>query len=284
MTDLLQHEIPFRLGCFFAVLLAMMLWEWRWPRRPLVLSRIRRWPANLGIIMVDSIVLRLVFPVLATGAAGLAAVNGWGLFHVLNTPFWLAFIASLLLLDLVIYTQHVVFHKVPALWRLHRMHHTDLDFDVTTALRFHPLEIVLSMLVKLAVVVLLGAPPVAVMLFEVILNATAMFNHGNVELPKRWDQALRWMLVTPDMHRVHHSVRAEETDSNFGFNLPWWDRLFGTYRDQPHEGHTSMTIGLGYFCDWRATRLYGLLLQPFLNAEPAPLTPHPNLPPPEEGR
>ncbi len=270
MTALLNHESAIRLSCFLAVLLAMMLWEWRRPRRSLGLPRARRWPANLGIVVVDSVVLRLAFPVLAVGAAQVAAANGWGLFHWLNAPFELACIASLLLLDLAIYAQHVAFHKVPALWRLHRMHHTDLDFDVTTALRFHPLEIVLSMSIKLAVVVLLGAPAVAVMLFEVILNATAMFNHGNVRLPLRLDRVLRWMLVTPDMHRVHHSILPEETDSNFGFNLPWWDRLFGTYRDQPRAGHAGMTIGLDYFRDWRATRLYGLLIQPFLNPEPVP--------------
>ena len=263
MIELLRHESIIRLGCFFTVLLAMMLWEWRRPRRTLSLPRTRRWPANLGIIVVDSIVLRLVFPILAVGVAGLAEARGWGLFNGMEAPFWLAFIASLLLLDLIIYAQHVVFHKIPLLWRLHRMHHTDLDFDVTTALRFHPLEIVLSMLIKLAVVILLGAPAVAVMVFEVILNATAMFNHGNVGLPPWLDQRLRWLLVTPDMHRVHHSVLVEETDSNFGFNLPWWDRLFGTYRDQPREGHTGMTIGLESFRDGRATGLYGLLLQPF---------------------
>ena len=279
MTALHHNEPIIRLACFFAVLLAMMLWEWRKPRRALSLPRARRWPANLGIIMVDSIVLRLVFPVLAVGAAELAAARGWGLFHGLNAPFWLALPASLLILDLAIYTQHVVFHKVAVLWRLHRMHHTDLDFDVTTALRFHPLEIVLSMLIKLVLVTLLGVPAVAVMLFEVTLNATAMFNHGNVGLPQRLDRALRWILVTPDMHRVHHSIRPEETDSNFGFNLPWWDRLFGTYRDQPRDGHAGMTIGLEYFRDRRATRLYGLLLQPFLNpasgSTPAPTPSNP---------
>ncbi len=279
MTALHHNEPIIRLACFFAVLLAMMLWERRKPRRALSLPRARRWPANLGIVVVDSIVLRLVFPVLAVGAAELAAARGWGLFHGLNAPFWLALPASLLILDLAIYTQHVVFHKVAVLWRLHRMHHTDLDFDVTTALRFHPLEIVLSMLIKLVLVTLLGVPAVAVMLFEVILNATAMFNHGNVGLPRRLDRALRWILVTPDMHRVHHSIRPEETDSNFGFNLPWWDRLFGTYRDQPRDGHAGMTIGLEYFRDRRATRLYGLLLQPFLNpasgSTPAPTPSNP---------
>jgi len=267
MTDLLAHESAIRLGCFLGVLLAMMGWEWRLPRRAPSLPRARRWPANLGIVAVDSAVLRLAFPVLAVGAAQLAETRGWGLFHWLNAPFWPAFVASMLLLDLTIYAQHVAFHKIPLLWRLHRMHHTDLDFDVTTALRFHPLEIVLSMLIKWAVVVLLGAPPVAVLVFEVVLNATAMFNHGNVRLPPRLDRALRWLVVTPDMHRVHHSIRREETDSNFGFNLPWWDRLFGTYRDQPRDGHSGMTIGLEYFRDWRATRLDRLLLQPFLTPE-----------------
>lgn len=265
MTDLLRYESAIRLGCFLAVLVLMMGWEWRQPRRLLSLPRAQRWPANLGIIVVDSLVVRLVFPVLAVGAAELAEAKGWGLFHALDAPFGLALVASLLLLDLIIYAQHVLFHKLPLLWRLHRMHHTDLDFDVTTALRFHPLEIVLSMLIKLAVVMLLGTPPLAVLLFEMILNATAMFNHGNARLPERWDRALRWLVVTPDMHRVHHSIRVEETDSNFGFNLPWWDRLFGTYRDQPRDGHAGMTIGLEYFRDWRAITLTGLLLQPFLN-------------------
>ncbi len=264
MTDLLHYEPIIRLSCFLGVLLAMRGWEWRWPHRTLSLSRARRWPANLAIILIDSGVLRWLFPVLAVGMAELAENRNWGLFHGLNAPFWLALVATLLLLDLTIYAQHVAFHKIPLLWRLHRMHHTDLDFDVTTALRFHPLEIALSMLLKLAVVVLLGAPPVAVMLFEVILNATALFNHGNVRLSRKLDRALRWVLVTPDMHRVHHSIHREETDSNFGFNLPWWDRLFGTYRDQPRDGHVGMTIGLEYFRDWRATRLDGLLLQPFL--------------------
>ncbi|MCC6136308.1 MAG: sterol desaturase family protein [Candidatus Contendobacter sp.] len=264
MTDLLHYESAIRLGCFFTVLLAMLGWEWRRPRRMLSLHRIQRWPANLGIVIVDSLVLRLTFPVLAVGVASAAEAQGWGLLPWLHAPFWPALIASLLLLDLTIYGQHVLFHRIPILWRLHRMHHTDLDFDATTALRFHPLEIVLSMLIKLGVVLALGALPVAVLLFEVILNAAVMFNHGNVTLPKRLDRWLRWIVVTPDMHRVHHSVRMEETSSNFGFNLPWWDRLFGTYRDQPQDGHTGMTIGLEYFRDWRATRLDGLLIQPFL--------------------
>lgn len=269
MRFLIHYEPFIRPACFALVLLAMMLWERRWPRRPLSLTRQARWPANLGIVVVDSVVVRLVFPVLAVGAAEVAAARGWGLFAWLDAPFGLALVLSLLALDLAIYAQHVLFHKLPLLWRLHRMHHTDLDFDVTTALRFHPLEIVLSMLIKLALVLLLGAPAVAVLLFEIILNATAMFNHSNVGLPPRLDRLLRWIVVTPDMHRVHHSIRREETDSNFGFNLPWWDRLLGTYREQPRDGHSGMTIGLEIFRDWRATTLSGLLLQPFMKEHSA---------------
>ncbi len=270
MQSLLQHETAVRLGCFLAVLLLMALGEWRRPRRPLSLPRSRRWPAKLGIVVVDSVVLRWTVPVLAVGAAVRAETQGWGLFNLLETPFWLACIASLLLLDLAIYTQHVVFHKVPWLWRLHRVHHTDTHIDVTTALRFHPLEIVLSMLLKIALVLLLGAPAVAVLLFEVILNATALFNHSNVQLPERLERWLRLIIVTPDMHRVHHSIYRDETDSNFGFNLPWWDHLFGTYRAQPRDGHTGMTIGLDIFRDHRSVALHWLLLQPFLKPVPAP--------------
>lgn len=261
----LDHESVIRLSSFLTVLLAMMLWEQRQPRRSLSLGRWQRWPANLGIIVVDSLILRLIFPLLAVEAAHWAAMNHWGLLAWLNAPTSIAIGASIILLDLAIYAQHVLFHKVGLLWRLHRMHHTDLDLDVTTALRFHPLEIVLSMLLKLLLVITLGAPPLAVMLFEIILNATAMFSHSNIQLPLPVDRILRRFLVTPDMHRVHHSVRREETDSNFGFNLACWDRWFGTYREQPRDGHERMQIGLTQFRDWRATRLDGLLLQPFLN-------------------
>jgi sterol desaturase/sphingolipid hydroxylase (fatty acid hydroxylase superfamily) len=264
MTILLQRESAIRLGCFLAILLLMALWEWRRPRRSLSLARSRRWPANLGMVIVDSLILRWLLPILAVGAAIEAQHHGWGLFNQLETPFWFACIVSLLLLDLVIYAQHVVFHKVPLLWRLHRVHHSDTNIDVTTALRFHPFEIVLSMLLKIVVVVLLGAPAVAVLLFEVILNATAMFNHSNVQLPAGLESWLRLVIVTPDMHRVHHSVHRDETDSNFGFNLPWWDHLFGTYRAQPRDGHTGMTIGLNIFRDRRSVGLHWLLLQPFI--------------------
>lgn len=265
MSDwLLHHETSVRLGFFLIVLLAMMAWEWRQPRRSLSLLRVRRWPANLGLIAVDTVVLRLLFPLLAVGTAQVTVDKSWGLLNRLDVPWALAIITALLVLDLTVYAQHVAFHKIAPLWRLHRIHHTDLDLDVTTALRFHPLEIVLSMLIKLAMVTALGAPPVAVLLFEVLLNATAMFNHSNIDFSPGLDRILRCFVVTPDMHRIHHSIHRVETDSNFGFNLPWWDRLFGTYRDQPQDGHIGMRIGLKAFCDWRATRLDGLLLQPFL--------------------
>ncbi|RUQ40697.1 MAG: sterol desaturase family protein [Candidatus Competibacteraceae bacterium] len=267
MSDWLQHESMIRLGCFCSVLLVMMLWEWRQPRRVLSLPRAQRWPANLGIIVVDNLIVRLLFPILAVGMAELVQARGWGLLQLLAVPTPLAILIALLLLDLIVYVQHVAFHRLPLLWRLHRMHHSDTDFDVSTALRFHPLEIMLSLLIKLAAVLLLGAPPLAVLLFELILNASAMFNHGNVRLPERLDRGLRWIVVTPDMHRVHHSVHREETDSNFGFSLSCWDRLFGSYRAQPRDGHEGMRIGLEYFRDARAGRLDRLLLQPFLDPD-----------------
>ena len=186
--------------------------------------------------------------------------KGWGLFNILPLPAWLAIPAAVLLLDLTIYGQHVAFHAVPLLWRLHRMHHADLEFDVTTGLRFHPGEILLSMAIKFAAVAVLGAPPLAVLIFEILLNATSLFNHGNVRLPLGLDRILRLIVVTPDMHRVHHSIDRRETDSNFGFNVPWWDRLFGTYRAQPALGHERMTIGIDKFRDPRELRLDRMLV------------------------
>jgi len=208
-------------------------------------------------------IVRVLFPTSAVALALLAETKGWGLLNAWPLPGWTAVIIAVLVLDLVIYLQHVLFHAVPALWRLHRMHHADLEFDVTTGARFHPIEIFLSMLIKLAVIGALGAPAVAVLVFEVLLNATAMFNHSNVRLPDRLDRILRWIIVTPDMHRVHHSVVVRETNSNFGFNLPWWDRLFGTYRPQPAAGHEGMTIGVEQFRDPAEQRLDRMLAQPF---------------------
>jgi len=217
---LLAHEPMLRLAVFLGVLVAMAGWELAAPRRRQDIPRVLRWTNNLALVVVDTVILRLTFPILAVGLALMAEARGWGLFNVLDLPPWLAFLLSILLLDLAIYLQHVLFHAVPGLWRLHRMHHADLEFDVTTGLRFHPVEIVLSMVIKLAVVAALGAPAVAVLLFEVLLNATALFNHANIRLPAGLDRVLRWVLVTPDMHRVHHSVIPAETNSNFGFNLP----------------------------------------------------------------
>ena len=240
----------------------LMAWEKLAPRRALAFGRGRRWPANIGIVVIDSAVLRIVFPAAAVGVALVADAKGWGLFNLVAVPNWLAILITVILLDLIIYTQHVLFHAVPMLWRLHRMHHADLDMDVTTGIRFHPLEILLSMIIKLAAVIALGAPALGVMIFEVLLNATAMFSHSNVRLPASIDRWLRRMLVTPDMHRVHHSIVTRETNSNFGFNLPWWDRLFGTYRAQPVAGHEGMTIGLPQFRDPSELRLDRMLMQP----------------------
>ena len=260
-----------RLGCFAGVFAAMALWEALAPRRNLTHRRRSRWPANVGVVVVNTVLARLVLPAGAVGAAILAQSEGWGLFNVLAVPGWAAAASSVVLLDLVIYGQHVVFHAVPALWRLHRMHHADLEFDVTTGVRFHPVEILLSLLLKSASVIALGAPPVAVLAFEVLLNASSMFSHGNVRLPRAADRLLRLVLVTPDMHRVHHSVVPRETNSNFGFNVAWWDRMFGTYRAQPEAGHERMRIGLEQFRDEDELRLGRMLLQPLrqLGSQPA---------------
>ncbi len=234
------------------------------PRRGRTISRWIRWPSNLAVVALNTILLRLLIPTAAVSLALIAEETGWGLLNQLALPGWLAILLSVMVLDLAIYLQHVMFHAVPALWRLHRMHHADLEFDVTTGARFHPIEILLSMAIKLTVVVALGPPAVAVLIFEVLLNGTAMFNHGNVRIPIKLDSVLRWFVVTPDMHRVHHSIIPQETNSNFGFNLPWWDRLFGTYRAQPAGGHEAMTIGIEQFRTPRDLWLDHMLVQPFL--------------------
>jgi sterol desaturase/sphingolipid hydroxylase (fatty acid hydroxylase superfamily) len=265
MTNLLLANEPLiRLGFFLGILLAMALWEVAAPRRRREIPRLLRWSNNLGIVIVDTLLVRLTFPIVAVALAVIAEERGWGLFNAFETHAWVAFIVSMLALDLAIYLQHVMFHAVPALWRLHRMHHADLEFDVTTGLRFHPVEILLSMAIKLAVVVALGPPAVAVLVFEVLLNATAMFNHSNVRIPAGIDRILRLVVVTPDMHRVHHSIHPSETNSNFGFNLPWWDRLLGTYRPQPREGHEAMTIGIEQFRTRRDLWLDRMLIQPLI--------------------
>ena len=260
----LGHEPLIRLGVFFGVFLLMALWEWRSPRRVLSRSKVQRWGNNLGLLFTDILVVRLLFPAAAVGMALFAEAHGWGVLNLRDWPSALELVVALLVLDFAIWAQHVMVHAVPALWRLHRVHHADLDYDVTTGARFHPLEIVLSMLIKFAVILVLGPPLVAVVIFEVLLNATAMFNHANLRLPTGVDRVLRWLVVTPDMHRVHHSVEDDETNSNFGFNLPWWDRLFGTYRDQPRAGHEAMQIGIrGHDDPAEVARLDGMLLLPF---------------------
>ena len=260
----LAHEPAIRLTAFFAIFALMAVWEAAAPRRTRLYPRRVRWLGNLGLVMLDSVVLRLIFPMAGVAFATLAHSRGWGLLNAFALPDWLAFALAVVALDLAIYLQHVMFHAVPALWRLHRVHHADPDFDVTTGARFHPIEIVLSMLIKFAVIAVLGAPATAVLVFEVLLNATAMFNHANLRLPAGVERILRRFVVTPDMHRIHHSMEVAEANSNFGFNLPWWDRLFGTYRAAARLPQERMAIGIeGLTGDPRCVRLPGLLGIPF---------------------
>ena len=259
-------EIAVRVGGAAAVFALMALWEWLAPRRHLTVGRRPRWPGNLGILAIDILAVRLLVPTAAVGVALIAGQHGWGLFALFGLPVWVAILLGVIALDLTIYTQHVVFHYVPLLWRLHRMHHADLDIDVTTGLRFHPLEILLSLAIKMVAVLALGVPVLGVLAFEVVLNATSMFDHSNVRLPPRLEPLARWLVVTPQMHQVHHSIERAETDSNFGFNLPWWDRLFGTYRAKPAAGEAGMTIGLPIFRDVAELRIVRLLTQPFRDA------------------
>jgi len=264
MEPYLFHYEPWiRFGAFGMVFIAMAAWEAVAPRRPLAHPRRLRWSANLGIVALNSVLLRLVLPVTAIGLSVVAQERGWGLLNQVSIPPVIALVLAVIALDFIIYLQHIMFHAVPTLWRLHRMHHADLDFDVTTGARFHPIEIVLSTGVKLAAVAALGPSPLAVLLFEVLLNATSMFNHGNVRLSLATDRVLRLFVVTPDMHRVHHSALPHETNRNFGFSLPWWDRLFGTYLAQPSVAHERLTIGVNQFREAKELRLDRMLLQPF---------------------
>ncbi len=252
--------------CAYAVVFAVMaFWEWRAPRRELTAGRKPRWTGNLGILAIDIVAVRLLVPTAAVGVALIAAEHGWGLFTLVGLPYWAAVAAGVIVLDLTIYLQHVVFHHVPWLWRLHRMHHADVDIDVTTGVRFHPIEILLSLGIKIAAVLALGVPALAVLVFEVLLNATSMFNHSNVKLPPRLERVARLLVVTPQMHQVHHSTERDETDSNFGFNLPWWDRLFGTYRAAPKAGEQGMIVGLPNFRDAKERGILRLVTQPFRN-------------------
>jgi sterol desaturase/sphingolipid hydroxylase (fatty acid hydroxylase superfamily) len=262
-------EPVLRLGVFLGVFVLVALWEVLAPKRASRFTRAQRWPHNLGLIAVNAGIVRLVAPGAAIAVALAGEAHGWGLLNALPLPAWATFLVALVLLDLAVYFQHVLFHAVPALWRLHRVHHADADYDVTTGLRFHPVEILLSLGIKCAVIAALGAPVLAVLVFEVLLNAASMFNHANARLPLVVDRWLRWFVVTPDMHRVHHSVVSDEMNSNFGFNLPWWDRLFGTYRGQPAAGHEGMRIGVNGLHDPAEVRLSGLLTQPLREVSPA---------------
>lgn len=264
--DLINHEPAVRLGAFAGGLLVIAAFEAFAPRRERAVGRLARWPHNLALVALNTLLVRAVVPISAVSLAALAQERGWGLFNGAVSLGWVTVLVSVALLDLAIYLQHIMFHAVPVLWRLHRMHHADLDFDVTTGVRFHPVEVLLSTGYKLALVSVLGIPAIAVVAFEVLLNAGSMFNHANLWLPEPVDRALRWLVVTPDMHRVHHSVAPAETNSNFGFTLPWWDRLCGTYRAEPAAGHERMTIGLEDFRDPAYLRVDQLLVQPLLGA------------------
>jgi sterol desaturase/sphingolipid hydroxylase (fatty acid hydroxylase superfamily) len=259
----LKHELLIRLAVFIAVLTAMALWEAIAPRRARSFARTARWPANLSISILDGLVMRILFPLGAVGFGSYCTAHQWGLLSAIRLPKLLSVIVAIIAFDLVIYLQHVMLHAIPAFWRVHRMHHADFDFDVTTGVRFHPLEIIISMAIKLATIAALGAPAAGVLLFEILLNATSLFNHSNIAMPSNADALVRLLIVTPDMHRVHHSIVVRETNSNFGFNLSWWDRLLGTYRDQPAAGHLAMTIGLEDFRDASELKLARMLTQPW---------------------
>jgi sterol desaturase/sphingolipid hydroxylase (fatty acid hydroxylase superfamily) len=258
----LSLEAMIRLGAFVGVLVLLVGFEDAAPRRAMRVGRRRRWPANLSLALLNTLLLRLTFPAAAVGAAMLAEARGWGLLNLVPLPAWFEVGTSIVLLDLVVYGQHVLFHAVPMLWRLHRVHHADPELDATTGLRFHPLEILLSMSIKAGAVIALGAPVIAVLAFEIILNAGSMWSHANIRLPEPADRVLQRVLVTPDMHRTHHSVVRCETDSNFGFNLAWWDRLFGTYRERPAAGHEKMKLGIAGLGAPGELRLDRMLLQP----------------------
>ena len=262
----MKYETLIRLTGFFTIFILMAGWEIAAPLRPQTTSKTKRWVSNLTLVFLNTFIVRLIFSTTAVGMALLASINQWGILNLLEWPQWLKLVTAILTLDLALYLQHLMFHAVPLLWRFHMMHHADLDVDVTTGARFHPIEIMISMVIKLAVVFLIGAPSLAILTFEVVLNGTSMFNHSNVRMPRRIDRFLRWWLVTPDMHRIHHSVIREETNSNFGFNLPWWDRLLGTYRADPAKGQTGMTIGLHQFRNPARLSLPWMLALPFIGS------------------
>ncbi|WP_353533886.1 sterol desaturase family protein [Cognatishimia sp. WU-CL00825] len=261
----MENEATIRLSIFLGLFIVLAGIETLLPRRLRAQSRKSRWATNWALTAINTLTLRalaFLLPALAVGAALDASAQGWGLFNLVGLPPWLEVFLAILIFDFAIWLQHLVTHKVPLLWRLHRVHHADRDMDVTTAIRFHPIEIALSMSLKIGLVYLLGPSALAIILFEIILNGTAMFNHANIRLPLPLDRNLRRVLVTPDMHRVHHSVHRHEHDSNYGFSLSLWDRLFGTYIAQPAEGHDNMTVGLRWQ-DTRPAKLSWVLTLPF---------------------
>jgi sterol desaturase/sphingolipid hydroxylase (fatty acid hydroxylase superfamily) len=265
MTDFVSHNVTIiRMAFFVGIFVVVALVELVVPRRPMTTSKASRWFGNIGIVVIYTFLLRLVFPTTAVGVSIWVEREGWGMLNNVDLPYWFEVASSAILLDFVIYLQHVMFHAVPTLWRLHMVHHADMDFDLTTGIRFHPIEIMISMMIKVAAIMLLGAPALGVIIFEILLNGTAMFNHGNIFICLGLDRVLRLFVVTPDMHRVHHSIFPSETNSNFGFNLPWWDRLMGTYRGQPSRGHDKMTIGLNQFRDPARLSLPWMLALPFI--------------------
>ncbi|QPD06240.1 MAG: hypothetical protein Nkreftii_004014 [Candidatus Nitrospira kreftii] len=252
-----------RIGAYMSVLTLMRLWELMQPRRPRTLSTLCRWGGNLTIVALNTVLARLLFAGGAFTVAAAAQERGWGLLHLVEGPVWLEAAIGILALDFIIYWQHRIFHVVPLFWRFHMMHHSDLDLDVTSGVRFHPMEIVLSLAVKVMAIMVVGASPIAVMIFEVVLNATSLFNHGNVLIPQHVERLLRWMVVTPDMHRIHHSMDVREMNSNYGFNVPWWDRVFGTYCPEPALGHLAMRIGLEHLGPSTCLNIFMMLRFPF---------------------
>ena len=262
MFELTEPQIRF--GIFIGLFVLLAVLEFMVPRRMPKPVKARRWFTNWAIIVIDSVVVRVLFASAAVGAALWASSNGYGLFNIVPVPEWLAIIICFVVLDFSIWLTHLASHKIPILWKIHRMHHSDVDIDVSTAIRFHPIEIALSMAWKIGVVIALGAPAVSVLIFEIVLNGAAMFNHSNFKIPLSVDRILRWIIVTPDMHRVHHSIIHNETDSNYGFNLAIWDRMFKTYIAQPQEGHDGMTIGLSEWQDEKPTQLWWTLKVPFV--------------------
>lgn len=282
-TFITTQEVSIRLSFFFAVFTLMAIWEILAPKRALTVSKLARWTNNIGLVLLNTFILRFIFPAAAVGIAVYASENQLGMLQQIALTLPIEILVSILALDLVIYLQHVMVHAIPVFWRFHRVHHADLDYDVTTGSRFHPVEILFSMLIKFAAIILIGPPIVSVVIFEVLLNAMSLFNHGNVRLPKSMDAVLRCFIVTPDMHRVHHSVADNETNSNFGFNLSCWDRLFGTYIAQPHVGHEKMRIGIQHIREHKQVIwLPGILALPFIGKIQAYAINHRHWNPPDE--